>query len=1236
MDYRHPVDGGVTLSFDEAIWDTESADGLRTAPTVSAMAGVPQPASPSASRKPDIDWLLTQVSAQPGVSLLALPDLVRRPGVSVRALDALSVPTVSVDLAEDESAVLLVECDGVVGWQFPDSAEVTPAPGTTRGGMAPSRRVRFSVKAPGAAAPVNSQQRNIFTDWMIDRIKPVVLKFVAARAAGTIVRKLESSKRTGPVMISAIPDASQWEKPESFSALNLPQPSHILLFVHGTFSSTAGGFGDLCATRWGLGFLKVAEKRYDALIGYDHRTLSVDPLENAQGLYAVLQMLKCDEPPTIDIICHSRGALVVRSLIEKVLPGKPWQAIIRNVVFVGATNVGTELARPENWHSMLDLVTNLALASRKALMLLGAPHAAVAAGELVEGVSDFVRYLVDVAVEEQRVPGLSAMNPEGDFVRDINRTESRALIQQDSQSYAIVSNFRPVLIDGERHEPREFPRRLALMMANGFVGALMKQRENDLVVNVSSMSSSDTGIGTSMQAIQDFGSNPLVYHTNYFIQPETVDAVAQWLGMRDIHVRETIAARLVNRVVVANSDTLVKDALSKAGKKKAHYIVTPNPVTDDGEAGYCVSSVDEFRQEHHDQILRDVLVTQKTDGTRTVTAESLLHSLHERAPSKAADAGTARLDYTVVLKGGQPVGVVPTGGSAIEILARANVPADAGRTTRGRTTRGKGSRDLPAPAPGVPLSPDPLAIAAKPEPVICNVQAEMPRTVQVQQSAQVTVTLSADDIAAAEAALSARSPVKLDQRPVTIEVVPRVGFKLKSNATDDSRVILPEPPPPGEPCIMDVEVIATHEGPGEIWAIVRQGPVRCVTLVLKPQITGSPAATGEAPLESRGVIEAGEDVADVATLEITQQRNGSETRFLYSLYVPSEVYDRFESPAISGDIEGWVNALYKGIETAWLGSAGNREIFHDQLKAHGAALFHELIPPVLADLLWRLHSAGKLKSILVRSDEPFVPWEIAFLDDPNDAEHAQACFLGELGLCRWLYGAVPATRIRIRPGRMRYVVPCYPDPRYRLSAAEELETPMLDKMGATPVVAHYRDVIAALQSGEFDLLHFAGHGCGDGNAANAAVLLEGSFAQVGGEQRYVTEPLAASVVAQKAKLRGPDNNRPLVVLNACQVARIGFSLTSMGGFAPAFLGARMGQSRSVGEAGAFVSSLWSVGDEPASVFARTLYEVLQVEGGTTIATAVKAAREAARAAGDPTWLAYAVYAHPNCHVEFTP
>ena len=58
----------------------------------------------------------------------------------------------------------------------------------------------------------------------------------------------------------------------------------VLLFIHGTFSSTVGGFGALGIDENGKGFLRTAIAAYDAVIGFDHKTLSVDPRQNAENL----------------------------------------------------------------------------------------------------------------------------------------------------------------------------------------------------------------------------------------------------------------------------------------------------------------------------------------------------------------------------------------------------------------------------------------------------------------------------------------------------------------------------------------------------------------------------------------------------------------------------------------------------------------------------------------------------------------------------------------------------------------------------------------------------------------------------------------------------------------------------------------------------------------------------------------------------------------------------------------
>ena len=284
----------------------------------------------------------------------------------------------------------------------------------------------------------------------------------------------------------------------------------------------------------------------------------------------------------------------------------------------------------------------------------------------------------------------------------------------------------------------------------------------------------------------------------------------------------------------------------------------------------------------------------------------------------------------------------------------------------------------------------------------------------------------------------------------------------------------------------------------------------------------------------------------------------------------------------------------------------------------------------------RLAQAGELDSILVHSDEPFLPWEVVFLDDPAEpAASGKGVFFGELGLCRWLFGAVPVCEIQVRPGRARYVIPHYPDPAMRLENAEQVEQPMLEAaLGAIAVKPMHAEVLDLLRKkGSFDVLHFACHGQADPQQIDSAgLMLEGEVVNTPRGQQWNKEVLQASTVEQVANLRGDDGNRPLVVVNACQTGRLGYSLTGLGGFATAFLGTREGTGDSRGRAGAFVGALWSVGDDPASGFVAELYA--QLKAGKTMAQATRAARKVAGQAGEGTWLAYTVYAHPHLRLKF--
>jgi CHAT domain-containing protein len=125
-----------------------------------------------------------------------------------------------------------------------------------------------------------------------------------------------------------------------------------------------------------------------------------------------------------------------------------------------------------------------------------------------------------------------------------------------------------------------------------------------------------------------------------------------------------------------------------------------------------------------------------------------------------------------------------------------------------------------------------------------------------------------------------------------------------------------------------------------------------------------------------------------------------------------------------------------------------------------------------------------------------------------------------------------------------------------------------------------------------------------------------------GDGTFAEDKLHVYQVKNQASLAHPDGSRPIVFLNACQAGQAGRTLTGTGGMADAFI--RRG-------AGLFVGTLWSIGDGTALTFADTFYD--RLKAGATVSQATRAAREAAKKADEPTWLAYTVYGHPYARLQ---
>jgi len=284
-----------------------------------------------------------------------------------------------------------------------------------------------------------------------------------------------------------------------------------------------------------------------------------------------------------------------------------------------------------------------------------------------------------------------------------------------------------------------------------------------------------------------------------------------------------------------------------------------------------------------------------------------------------------------------------------------------------------------------------------------------------------------------------------------------------------------------------------------------------------------------------------------------------------------------------------------------------QEQIRARLESIGQNLYRDLFSPELKQAYRRFRDGLRGKSILITSDEPWIPWEMVKPYDDGDLEDIiDDGFLCErFQLSRWLAGnGLPDT---VRVASATLVVPgsglAY------VKQEEEYFQGLEQKAGIvvrTPFLQQVAEVRSLLEEGEVSLWHFACHG-----NFNSQRPDESEVELADGEFR------PSDIVGRKAT--GIKRAQPLVFLNACHTSPIGFALTGLGGWAERFV--RAGAS-------GFVGSAWEVHDELAAEFAVKFYDELW--DGAPLGEAFHRARLHVKGLDEtnPTWLAYTLYGDP--------
>lgn len=468
---------------------------------------------------------------------------------------------------------------------------------------------------------------------------------------------------------------------------------------------------------------------------------------------------------------------------------------------------------------------------------------------------------------------------------------------------------------------------------------------------------------------------------------------------------------------------------------------------------------------------------------------------------------------------------------------------------------------------------------------------------------------------------------ELSDAPVQIQLV-APGFDLL-NAAKQETPILPDRDSP--PIVFDLKPLHTGHQQLQLDFCQNGQPLRTITVQI--QVTAHEVAEDEAVHTHQSVITQG-NVAppdlvlhiscnnDRHTLEFTLIRDGGSW------------WRSFHPVTLDGSPADHAVQLYRRItsladtEDSTMKTLLKRQLVipaadvDRQIRQLGYHLWRTLLPAELRELYAIEREQWHNHSLLIYSDEPHLPWELIWPhDDAKGTWKDEAPWCVTTRLTRWLRRDAQGNGNEAAPGKLSLHAAAVLAPQYQLLnnlPLAPVERDTLKALFAThrvkdisPTAASWSAMMDLLESGTYDWIHLASHGSFYAQAptSDSAIWLDQDKALT---PEHIGGPEMALHFRQK---------RPAFVFNACEVGRQGWALTRIGGWANQLISMN---------AGLFIGPLWIVSDSGAATFSHTFYNALLK--GETVGSAVQEARLAARTIGDPTWLAYSVYAHPNARL----
>lgn len=434
------------------------------------------------------------------ISLEVAPAAPAAPGVlgATGAIeDEVALLTYQPDPAEDGAFLLLHEIETADGTIYDVSLPLPPlaaeAESGILGGAVPALRfpVRQLVNVSPRAAEGEGGVLGGIGETIVDAAGSVIFKQVLHMLRAPLVPALRQfvAEREGPALSYLVnPDGTMGQPLPDFqawrAALTPGVPQRVLLFVHGFLSTAEASLPHT--------WMRDFAPHYDALIAYSHPTIATGPVQNAADLLA---QIPDDLRLNADIVAHSRGGVVARSLIE-LLPSAE-KLVPARLLSCGAPHAGTLLGQFQRW----DRLASIALTAASWIMKATGVAAPLAF------VPKLLEYLLRAGGQFFfDLPGVNALDPDSAFIQELNMPAAPGSL--GTVPYAVVTSA----FDALRIEQPSFRDALGQLAVKAFIGA-----PNDLIVHTPSMSSIDLPERHKLEA-WTYAAN--VNHFAYFDHPD--------------------------------------------------------------------------------------------------------------------------------------------------------------------------------------------------------------------------------------------------------------------------------------------------------------------------------------------------------------------------------------------------------------------------------------------------------------------------------------------------------------------------------------------------------------------------------------------------------------------------------------------------------------------------------------------------------------------------------------------